>query len=338
MWPVFSGIWIPIIKLEKKHWHRWTSSEKKNFLDPHMFLWVFFLIGLFHLFFSSSTKQQPVTRRLDITQIKAEKSTSLDVKVDSDDYVWDFRGLAVTSNGTLLLADWVNDTIKNVSPDNGVLSVLKMPYSPDTVAVLDSSTAVISSDSKNLYIIDISDPTALTIKKEIQLRFEVLALAKYRSGLIVTCYTKPASTKLIDFSGKELWSITKDESEEDLFGYPCGIVLFEIDNEDTAVVIDNNESTITLLGAENGRLMRVINVDEKQPYRITIDNDCNVYVVYENSYEISVWSRDFKSNRILLSKKDLARRMPCAIVYSEVTDSLYISYRKRNEIDCFRLK
>ena len=305
-----------------------------------MCFFFFFISNRFVSFiFSSSTKQQPVTRRLDITQIKAEKSTSLDVKVDSDDHDCDIWGLAVTSNGTLLLADYDNKTIKSVSPDNGVLSVLKMSSSPVTVTALDSTTAVTNSYNEILYIIDISDPTALTIKKEIRLRFDVLALAKYRSGLIVTCDSEPVSTKLIDFSGKELWSITKDESGEDLFDWPCGIVLSEIDNEDTAVVIDYDESTITitLLGAENGRLMRVINADEKQPYGVTIDNELNVYVVYSNSDEISVWSRDFTSNRILLSENDLAE-MPRAIVYSEVTDSLYISYKENTRIDCFRLK
>ena len=301
-----------------------------------MFFYVFFFISnRFVSFIFFPVVQQPVTRRLDITQIKAEKSTSLDVKVDSDDDYCDNCSLAMTSNGTLLLVDFRNENIKNVSPDNGVLSVLKMPYSPDRVTALDASTAVAASS--NLHIIDISDPTALTIKKEIQLRFSVLALAKYRSGLIVTCFTNPPSTKLIDFSGEELWSITKDESEENLFDWPFGVVLSDIDDEDTAVVIDYKMETITLLGAENGRLMRVINLDKKQPYGITIDNDFNVYVVYKNSDEISVWSRDFKSNRILLSKKDLAR-YPQAIVYSEVTDSLYISYEGNTRIDCFRLK
>ena len=253
--------------------------------------------------------------------------------MDSDDHDYEIWGLAVTSNGTLLLADFGNSNIKSVSPDNGVLSVLKMPCSPHTVTVLDSTTAVTSSFNKNLSIIDISDPTALTIKKKIQLRFSVIALAKYRSGLIVTCGTEPTSTKLIDLSCKELWSITKDESGEDLFDYPCGIVLSEIDYEDTAVVIDYAMDTITLLSAENGRLMRVINLDKKRPFGITIDNDFNVYVVFKFSDEISVWSRDFTSNQILLSRK-----YPQAIVYSEATDSLYISYAKSNEIDCFRLK
>ena len=257
--------------------------------------------------------------------------------MDSDDYDCSIFDLAVTSNGTLLLADFDNMNIKSVSPDNGVLSVLKMSSSALTVTALDATTAVASSDNKSLYIIDISDPTALAIKKKIQLSFSVIFLAKYRSGLIVTCDTEPTSTKLIDLSGKELWSITKDESGEDLFDYPCGIVLSEIDYEDTAVVIDYAMDTITLLGAENGCLMRVKNLDKKQPNGITIDNDFNVYVVYMTSNEISVWSRDFKSNRILLSENDFAWR-PRAIMYSEVTDSLYISYLKRNKIDCFRLK
>ena len=322
---------------KKKHWHRWTSSEKTFWIRTCFYVLFFSNRCVSFIVFSSSTKQQPVTRRLDITQFKAEKSTSLDVKVDSDDHDCSIFDLAVTSNGTLLLADCANNTIKNVSPDNGVLSVLKMSSSALTVTALDATTAVASSDNKSLYIIDISDPTALAIKKKIQLSFSVIFLAKYRSGLIVTCDTEPTSTKLIDLSGKELWSITKDESGEDLFDYPCGIVLSEIDYEDTAVVIDYAMDTITLLSAENGRLMRVINVDEKQPFRITIDNDFNVYVVYKNSDEISVWSRDFKSNRILLSKKDLAR-YPQAIVYSEVTDSLYISYKDNTRIDCFRLK
>ena len=257
--------------------------------------------------------------------------------MDSDDDDCFIYSLAMTSNGALLLADLKNKNIKCVLPDKGVLSVLKMPSYPDTVTALDSTTAVAASENKNLYIIDISDPTALTIKKEIQLRFNVHAVAKYRSGLIVTCLTKPASTKLIDFSGKELWSITKDESGEDLFEEPCGIVLTEIDNKDTAIVIDFPKNTITMLEAENGCLMRVINVDEKEPSGITIDNDFNVYISYQKSVEISVWSRDFKSNRILLSEKDLAM-MPQAIVYSEVTDSLYLSYPHNIGIDCFRLK
>ena len=251
---------------------------------------------------------------------------------DDDCYI---DSLAMTSNGTLLLADYQNKNIKSVSPDNNILSVLQMPNRPYKLIAFDSTTAVTNSDSRNLYIIHISDPTALTIKKEIQLRFQVCAVAKYSSDLIVTCFTEPASTKLIDFSGKELWSISKDESEKDLFKLPCGIVLSKIDNKDTAIVIDYIKETITLLDAKNGRLMRVINVDENAPIHITIDNDCNVYIIYLNSDEIRVWSRDFKSNRILLSKKDLAM-VPTAIVYSEATDSIYIPYH--TGIDCFRLK
>ena len=106
---------------------------------------------------------------------------------------------------------------------------------------------------------------------------------------------------------------------------------------DTTIFIDFPKNTVTLLDAENGRLMRVINVDENAPIHITIDNDFNVYIIHQYAEVISVWSRDFTSNRILLSENDMAKRPP-TIVYSEVNDSLYISYTLCNKIDSFRLK
>ena len=95
---------------------------------------------------------------------------------------------------------------------------------------------------------------------------------------------------------------------------------------DTAVIVvtDYLKDTLTLLGAETGRLLRTIDTEGKHPYGITVDNDDNVYVCFPDIHKICVWSNDFKENKILLSGDDLGVN-PQRIVYNGVNDSLFVS-------------
>ena len=69
-----------------------------------------------------------------------------------DLHVCNIEGMAVTSNGTILLADYNNDKIKSVTPDGNLLSVVSLPEHSGAVTDLNATTAVAADNSNNKYI------------------------------------------------------------------------------------------------------------------------------------------------------------------------------------------
>ena len=250
--------------------------------------------------------------------------------------------MALTDNGTILLADIDNYNIKSVSPDNTVLSVLSLPSRPCAITVLDTTTAVVAAINKNLYIINITDNKTLSLKSESKLDFRILAMVAYNGNLAITCDTRPATTKLITIDGKVLWSVCRDTKGENLFYFPYGITITTITDTTAVVVVSGHvKNTLTLLEAQTGTFIRSIDVGERKgPYGITTDSDGNVYVCYPSNNEIGVWSADFQESKILLSGDELGV-CPRCIVYNAVHDSLYVYYHEyydtMNTVDSFRL-
>ena len=298
----------------------------------------------FNIYFSAEERPTGKPRR-NISLLLANKSGSIEIKAKGDKedcYIW---GMAVTNNGTILLADIYNSNIKSVSPDNNVLSVLPLPERPWAIIVLDTTTAVASADNHKLYIIDITDHKTLSLRSESQLGYEVLAMVAYNGNLAVTCRTEPATTKLITIDGSVLWSVCIDTTGPNLpfHSFPCGITITSVTDTTAAVVVsDVMNNTLTLLEAQTGTFIISVDVGKgKKPYGITTDSDGNAYVCYCKPHEIGVWSADFQESKILLSRGDKLGKRPQSIVYSAVDDSLYVSYnehsRSRNTVDSFRL-
>ena len=48
-------------------------------------------------------------------------------------------------------------------------------------------------------------------------------MVTYNGNMAVTYYTKPVTTKLITIDGRELWTVSADESGRELFSFPIGI-------------------------------------------------------------------------------------------------------------------
>ena len=271
-----------------------------------------------------------------MSQIVALKSGCLDVSYEFDEEDCAITGMAVTSNGILLLADFANSNIKSVTPDNKVLSVLTLPYKPGCITVLNSTTAVAAAYNNKLHVINISDIASMSLREVVQLEYDVWAITNYRGNLVVTCQTDPCCTKMIDLKGKELWTLSKDKSRRELFSKPEGVTTTDINNTATIIVTDCNKDTLTLLEAQSGSYIRTIDVEGKKPLDITADKDGNVYICYRRTGEIYTWSNDFQKHTDDLHFEDL-QRGPRAVVYSDVTDKLYIAYDSNNKIDIFRL-
>ena len=295
-------------------------------------------LSISYLYFSIG-ERPTCDKKQDLSQIKATKSSSITVKDKSLNWLTQVSGIAVTNNGTVLLTFYNNKNIKSVSAESEVLSFLSLPYRPRNIMVLNATTGVAAAMPQRLYIIAITDHTTLSRYDEVKLQYNISAVTNYRGNLVISCDTNPATTKMINMKGRELWSISENERERQLFSYPDGIATTTIHKTDVIVVTDCEENTLTLIEAEKGKFIRVIDVEEKAPLHITVDKDGHAYVCYRDTNEISVWSNDFKESKILLNEDDLGKE-PCCILYSPVDESLYISYlspHKRNTVDRFRL-
>ena len=262
---------------------------------------------------------------VDISHIVVRKMSHMDIRSSKDDDQPIVKGLAVTDNGTLLVADYYNNTLKVFSQDSTLLSSVPLSDGCYDVTVTEDDIAVVSTRDKKLHFLDISDPPTASVQRSASLGYRVWGIRPYKDKLVVTTYTTtPPSVRMIDMNGKEVWSVSKGPDNQHLFDAPRYIVTSKINDTETVIVSDCEKETLTLLNANNGSLLKSVDMKGKGPYGITVDNDGNIFVACGTTREICVWSNDFTKSRTLISQKDL-EIFPGCIAYSSSTDNLYIS-------------
>ena len=263
---------------------------------------------------------------VDISHIVAKKMSHMDIRSSKDDDQPIVRGLAVTNNGTLLVGDYNNETLKVFSQDTTLLSSVPLSAWCYDVTVTEDDIAVVSTHDQKLHFLDISDPpVSASVQRYVTLGYIVWGMTPYKDKLVVTACTTPRSVRMIDMNGKVVWSVTKGPDNRQLFGVPRCIVTSKINTTETVIVSDFVKETLTLLDANNGSLLKIVDMKGKGPYGITVDNDGNIFVACYETREICVWSNDFTKSRTFISQKDLVMYPDC-IAYSSSTDTLYISH------------
>ena len=272
----------------------------------------------------------------DIKQIKATKMTPLNVKMADDEQTCNINGMTVTRNNMLLLADWANKKVKAVSPDNKLLSSLTLSGQPIGITVIDDTTAVASTNDEKLHILDISDPSSLVIQRSVSLGNRAFSLAPCNYYLVVTQWGEPSCVKIITITGAELLTVSTDHNGQQLFYRPRFVKTNIVNDELTVIVTDWGKETITLLDANNGDIIKVVDVKGKFPLGLTADSDGKVYICCRESEEICVWSADFCQGRILLSGRELQSDL-MDIVYRDKTDEIFIAYEEADTVDRFKL-
>ena len=274
---------------------------------------------------------------VDISHIVARKMSHVNIISPKDKNKPCVAGLAVTDNGTLLVGDFNIPTLKVFSQDNTLLSSVPLSDECNDVTVTEDDIAVVSTRDKTLDFLDISNPPTSSVQRSMQLGYTVLGITAYKDRLVVTACTTPSSVRMIDMNGKVVWSVTKGPDNQELFVAPDYIVTSKINDTETVIVSDWMKETLTLLNANNGSLLKIVDMKGKCPLGITVDNYGNIFVACYTTDEICVWSNDFTKSRTLISRKDLERKPDC-IAYSRSTDTLYISYNRACDyIDIFQL-
>ena len=154
-------------------------------------------------------KKKKHNSAVDISKICATKTSSFNVKStakkSTDTYY--INGMAITSNGTLLIADGTDMMVKIFSDDNTLLTTFKMPETIYDIAVMNDSEAVVSTADRKLHFLDISKLHTVSIRKSVSLGYDVICLTPYGDNIVVASWeTTPASLKMLYRNGKEIWS------------------------------------------------------------------------------------------------------------------------------------
>ena len=264
---------------------------------------------------------------VDISHIVARKMSHMNITSPKDnDQPW-VGGLAVTDNVTLLVGDFNIPTLKVFSQDTTLLSSVPLSAGCTDVTVTEDDIAVVGTTDKTLHFLDITNPPSSSVQRPMQLGYNVGGITTYKDRLVVTACTTPRSVRMIDMNGKEVWSVSKGPDNQQLFDAPWYIVTSKINDTEAVIVSDCQKETLTLINANNGSLLKIVDMKGKCPRGITVDNDGNIFVACYTTREICVWFNDFTKSRTLISRKDLEREPDC-IAYSRSTDTLYISYNR----------
>ena len=287
-------------------------------------------------------RSRSVLASVPLTQIKATKQTSYDIKAKDDYKPYLIIGMAITKNNRRLLVDRNNVKVKLFSPDMKHLSSVSVTDTPRGIAIVNDDTAVVTTDNKELILLDISYNwifgEKLSISRTVKLDYTVRGISSCKSKLVVTCPdTEPPSVKLIGQTGRVYWSVSTDQQERQLFEDPRYLCCHDSDRSSTVVVTDRGKDTLTLLKAETGETVTKRQLEgDKRPWGVTTDTTGNVYVCYRANGEVSVLTGDLSEERILLTKQDGLSEGPQAIVYDETKRQLIVSYFS-GSIDCYQL-
>ena len=272
----------------------------------------------------------------DISYIHAKKTGGFNVKTSEDTETCESRGMALTRNGTLLIADFANKKVKFFSEDNTLLTTFDMADWIYGITVIDDSEAVVSTADK-LHFLDISALPSVKIRYSLSLTYEVTSLISCCGGIVLTSqWTNPASLKMIDRNGKEVWSLTTGLDNQQLFERPYGVEITTFNGTKAVMVTDWKKKTLTVVDASNGTVMKIVDLKDKDPHGLTIDDDGNVFICSLLTREILVLSNDFSQTQVLLKGQDIQEK-PVGIVYRKSTNELYVAYSNSGEVDRFKL-
>ena len=285
---------------------------------------------------------QVAGKTMPLSQIKAQKHNSYNVKLDKDKSDCDIIGIAITSDGRRLLADCGKSKIKMFSRDMKSLCSLSLYTKPCDIAVTGDKEAVVCCGETKLLILDISD-RKMSIKRTVELPFTVLGLASYQDKLLVTAWStpsSPASVALIDLTGRVYWSTHTDQQGQSLFSYPWYVTCYDNGGSAAVIVSDYYNDTLTVLNVDTGDVITRRQLKGKHPRGVTTDTAGNIYVCYYSTDEVAVLTKDLSQEKVLLSKRDGLSRRPQAIVYNAVDHQLLVSNASddsRNTVDFFKL-
>ena len=276
-------------------------------------------------------------QNVDLSEIKVTERGKLNASIKGDKLACFITGIAIRENGDILAIDWNNNKVKLFSPDGNLLSFLelsslKLTYWPCEICFVDDNTAIVCLSGTNRHhILKISDTNSITIERNISLSGtnKSWSVTPYDLELVVACGSKPDVINVLKMNGEVDWAVEKDKQGQRLFeNISCVATLGKYSRK--VVVADKEKASVSLLHVDRGEILHTCTVDGRIPKKVTVDRNGHVYVYYNETKEIVVWSEDLSKSICLVG--DL-KREPTAIAFNQKNGELLISYESCDVVD-----
>ena len=288
-------------------------------------------------------KEQKPRIAMDISKIRTSLRSVF--KIAEEKEICEIYGMAVTTNGILLIADRTTHTaaflfnrsqskVRIFSEDNALLTTFDMSEKLLDIALIDDTEAVASTVDKKLHFLDITDPSSVAIRKSVTLTYIASRVTTF-SGIVVVAsqQTKPASLRMIDGDGQELWCVTELDNVQ-LFEKPSDIRFTTFNGTNAIVVADSKKRNITFVDASNGAVLNVLDFKDKEPQGLATDDNGNIFFCCKKTGDIMVLSNDLSQCGIFLKGQE-SLMFPINLLYRNSTSELYVAHR--DEIQRFQI-
>lgn len=282
-----------------------------------------------------------------ISQIKVKERTTLDTVLKADKHTCKIVGMSITRDGRAILADLNNNKLKMFSNNkNRFLASVDIPLGPFSVAIINDITAVVSAQDKKIHFVEIPSSGDLRIIGTLKLDYKIIGLTSCNSNLVVTTVKEPRGVKMIDWSGKEVWSVALDKQGNKLFEAPEYLTSFGT-HRDQVIVSDYRRETLTLIAGKDGDVLKIIDVAGNGPEGLTVDHSGVLYVSYYDKSEVCAFSPDLMQTAVVLSHANWLKRFmqtfspfpllncrdwPVDVAYNNVTGELYVCYDNHSNV------
>ena len=302
---------------------------------------------------SISESVQALGSSIHLEDLRASKVRSISARLSDDCKDCWITGIAILNDNILVITDFENKKVKLFSSR---ITSLCLQFRPMDITVIRDDQVAVSLSGRQIALVDVSgnDRPVLTLNQTLKVGFDVYGIAAYGDKLIITsisstnlCY-KPA-IKLIDTFGKVYWSVSTSPKHD--FKLPMYACVSNHGSTPTVIVTDSGNSTVTLLNADTGAIIKQILLPwSKEPQCVTYDDQNNIYMTNIGTNELAVMTPDLSETRVLLSRRGIIGRWfhdgtsyvelggrPWAIAYDPQVNQLVVSYDNRNCLDFFQV-
>ena len=267
----------------------------------------------------------------------ARKVRDFKVKTMEDNISCWITGIAVTSDGQILLVDRNNHNVKKFSQSMELQSVLKLTESVWGITIVDDNVAVVGLQyAQQILLLDFSEK-ALKIIRTQKLSFMVFDTCKYMYKDKLIAVTRESSTgmgvKMFDLNGKVHWSVSVPNG----ISYPVCVATQGNMNARSVIVTDQNLHALILIDSNTGHITRKVELAGKGPQGVTSDQNGSIYVCCFHTRETIVLTDDLNNERVLISKREKLREHPQAIAYDNSSQCLFVSYMTSDFVDIFKI-
>ena len=302
---------------------------------------------------SISESEESPTSSTNIKDLRASKVGSLCARLPDDRKKCWITGIAVLDGNILVISDFENRKVKLFSTS---VSSLSLKFRPMDITAIRENQVAVTLSGRQIALVDVSkgDQPMLTLNKILRVGFDVYGIAAYSEKLIVTSissinlYSKPC-IKMIDTYGKLYWSVST--SSKHVFKLPLYVCISKHAISPTVIITDCGNSTVTLLNASSGEILKQIGLPwSKEPQCVTTDDNNNIYITYIGTHELVVMNEDLSEASVLLSRRGIIGRWfhdetscvelggrPWAVAYDPHDKKLIVSYDSRNYLDYFKV-